>query len=85
MHVGLWDAAGMNKKDVGARKRTVTVTVGARTVELMEDLNKHLAGMTGQQSQNLTDLVGACLNYALTAWRREHLKEGLKVEVNHWE
>lgn len=75
----------MIKTTGGDRKRTVTVVVGPATASTMEALNKHLAGMTGQQTQSLTDLVGACLNRALTDWRREFLNEGLKAEVNHYD
>ena len=75
----------MIKTKAGERKRTVTVIAGPSTVSLMEDLNKHLAGMTGQQVQSLTDLVGACLNHSLSEWRRVHLGEGLKVDVNHFD
>jgi len=75
----------MIKTQAGERKRTVTVIVGPFTVSLMEDLNKHLAGMTGQQVQSFTDLAGACLNHSLNEWRRVYLDEGLKADVNHFD
>lgn len=75
----------MTKTNAGELKRTVTVVVGPRTVELMEELNTCLATMTGQEKQSLTDLAGAALNLALTAWRRAFLKEGLRVIVSHWD
>lgn len=75
----------MNKKTAGERKRTVTITIGPRTEEVMNDLLTHFARVTGMQEQTLTDLVGASLNCALTAWRKQHLKGGIEVEVNHWD
>jgi hypothetical protein len=75
----------MSKTQAGERTRTVTVVVGPNTVKVMEDVNRHVADMTGQQLQTLTDLAGACLNRALTLWRRELLNEGLKVAVSHWD
>lgn len=72
----------MKSKTAGERKRTVTVVVGPKTVELMERLNNAIGGLVpGAQRQGAVGLAGACIDVALKQLQKEWLPED---KTGHW-
>ena len=75
----------MNKKTAGERKRTVTVTIGPNTWELLEGYMMALSKATDSRPWNMTDIVTLLLRRGISShpvlspdgkgmpWRSERL------------